>query len=58
MQAVKLLGLYAMIKLLQYAFEIILIAALARYVWLDVQFNHSIITNQIKADVIHYYQEI
>jgi len=29
-----------------------------QYWYHDTQGNHSIITNQIKADVIHYYQEI
>ena len=47
-----------MIKLLQYAFEIILIGVLARYVWLDVQFNHSIITNQIRAETIDLLDDL
>ena len=41
---------YAMIKILMYSVTIITLALLARYYYLDTQFNNSTITDQIKAD--------
>ena len=58
LQAIKLLGIYAMIKLLQYAFEIILIAVLARYVWLDINGNSGTITDQIMFDAIEVWNKL
>ena len=49
-QAIKLLGIYAMIKILTYLITILTIALLARYYYLDTEFNNSTITNQIKVD--------
>ena len=50
-QAVKLLVIYAMIKLLTYGINILILAVLARYAYLDIQYNDSTITDHIKADV-------
>ena len=57
-QAIKLLGIYGAMKLLKYIVEILLIAILAQYVWMDISNNDSMITDQIKADVIRYYRYI
>ena len=49
-----------MIKILTYGINILILAALARFVYIDLNRGpfDTTITNQIKADVIHYYQEI
>jgi len=57
-QAIKLLGIYAMIKILMYSVIIIILALLARYYYLDTTYNHSTITNQIKADAHEMYTDI
>ena len=60
-RAIQLLVVYAMIKLLTYGINILIIGLLARYVYLDIQYNASTITHQIQAeiaDVIHYCREI
>jgi hypothetical protein len=49
-QAIKLLGIYAMIKILMYSVIFLTLALLARYYYLDTAYNNSTITNQIKAD--------
>ena len=48
--AIKLLGIYAMIKLFIYSVIILMFTLLARYYYLDTTKNDSIITNQIKVD--------
>ena len=42
-------------KFFKYIVEILLIAILAQYVYMDIMYNNSTITDQIKADFIHYY---
>jgi len=49
-RAVQLLVVYGMIRFLMYSVIILILALLARYYYLDTQFNNSTITDQIKAD--------
>ena len=49
-QAIKLLVIYAMIKILMYSVIILMLALLARYYYLDTTYNNSTITDQIKVD--------
>ena len=51
-RALLLLPVYAMIKILQYAFEIILIGVLAQYVYMDINYNDSTISNAIQAQTL------
>ena len=58
-QAVKLLSIYAMIKLLKMAgisISVLFFAyVLGRYYYLDTRNNHSTITNHIKAEIVGVY---
>jgi len=47
-----------MIKLVEYVFAIGLIALLTRYVYLDIEYNSSTITEQIESDVIEIYRAL
>ena len=51
-QAVKLLSIYAMIKLLKYSAAVLIIIILISYIYYDVTLNGSTITNQIQDDFI------
>jgi len=57
-QAIKLLGIYAMIKFITYLITIITLALLARYYYLDTEFNNSTITDQIRNDANEIYNYI
>jgi hypothetical protein len=57
-QAIKLLGIYAMIKILTYMITILTIALLARYYYLDTQFNNSTITDQIRNDGYEIFTDV
>ena len=60
-QAVKLLVIYWMIKILTYlVIFLIFVSAVGiagRYWWLDTENNASTITDHIKADIIDYWNE-
>ena len=56
-QAIKLLVIYAMIKILMYSVTILTLALLARYYYLDTAYNNSTITNQIKADAYEIFTD-
>jgi len=58
MRAVQLLMVYAMIKILMYLVTILTLALLARYYYLDTQFNNSTITDQIRNDGYEIYDYI
>jgi hypothetical protein len=51
----KLLGLYWMIKIMSYIAKGLVIFILIRFLWLDHQYNASIITDHIKADLTEAY---
>ena len=55
-QAVKLLSIYAMIKLLKYSAAVLIIIILISYIYYDVTLNGSTITNQIQADFMDLIQ--
>lgn len=57
-QAIKLLSIYAMIKLLQYSVSAIIILILVRFIYLDVTYNGSTITSQMKYDFILYLEKL
>jgi len=47
-----------MIRFIQYSVTVLAIALLARYIYLDVTFNDSIITNQIKVDAYEIFNTV
>jgi hypothetical protein len=55
---IKLLGIYGMIKIMSYIAKGLVIFILIRFLWLDHQYNASIITDHIKADLIDVYEYI
>ena len=57
-QALKLLLVYGMIKLLTYGINILIFLVLARFIYLDITYNSSTITHQIQADFIEYYHKL
>ena len=57
-QAVKLLGIYAVIKFLTYLVTFLTLAILARYIYLDINYNASTITDQMQYEVIEYYKKL
>ena len=57
-KTIKLLGIYAMIKFFMYLITFLIIAALARYAYLDITFNNATITDQIESDIIDTYRAI
>jgi len=57
-QAIKLLGIYYMIKTFLCIIQILLLAVLAKYIYWDISHNDSIITDQIRVDAAEYYQPI
>ena len=58
LQAIKLLSIYIMIRFIEFISLAIIIIILSRYIYLDVTFNNSTITNQIRADLINYRQQV
>ena len=58
LQAIKLLSIYVMIRFIEFISLAIIIIILSRYIYLDVTFNNSTITNQIRADLINYRQQV
>ncbi len=57
-QAIKLLVIYMLIKGVQIISLAILLVILGRFFWLDINQNGSTITNQIKYDVIVYWDRL
>ena len=55
-RAVQLLVIYGMIKILSYIAKGLVIFILIRFLWLDHQYNASIITDHIKADINDAYE--
>jgi len=56
LQAIKLLGLYMLVKIVSYTIIATCYFCLFRYAYLDIQYNNSTITNQIKYDFISAYE--
>lgn len=54
---IKLLVIYMLIKFIKNLFVFIVLVLLARYCYLDIEYNASTITNQIKSDVYYFYQK-
>ena len=58
LQAIKLLSIYTMIKLLQYSVSAIIILILVRFIYLDVTYNGSTILNQMKYDLLAFVESL
>ena len=57
-QAVKLLSIIMIIKLLKYSANGLIIIILSSYIYIDMAFNASTITNHIKSNFVSAYQWI
>ena len=57
-QAIKLLVIYMLIKSMLYFSLAFIIVTMARFLYLDITYNGSTITNQMKYDMIDYYERL
>jgi len=57
-RSIQLLVVYGMIKILMYSVIILIAALLARYIYLDITYNASTITDQMQYEVIEYYNKL
>ena len=56
--AIKLLVIYSMIKLSIYLSLALIILILCRFVYLDITYNGSTISNQMKYDTLEYWDRL
>ena len=57
-RAIQLLVIYFMIKLITYVSMTLVIVILCRYIYLDINYNASTITDQMQYELIEYYQKL
>jgi len=57
-KAIKLLSIYAMIKLLKYSASLIIISIVIRFVYLDITRNGSTIINQMEYDLLTFIDSL
>jgi hypothetical protein len=58
LQAIKLLVIYGMIKLIMYLSLTLIIVILCRFIYLDVYYNASTITNQMHYELLAFIDSL
>lgn len=57
-RTLQLLGIYYMIKIVRWVVLVIVIGLMSRFIYLDVANNDSAITNQMRYDLIKYWDKL